>query len=178
MYAFGGVTRNLFTETENIFQSCNYTNDQLSSLVDINTGGYSQEDSTPPSISQTSNLNINEDNDSNDDSIFKDINGIPLAHETNESCHIRNPYGYLKPYFSQMIDCLEGQSTMDELVGVKDMLMNIINNKRQEINERRCCRKDVIENDHGSPESNKRAKYSSSNVASETKSKPHGTKHY
>ena len=77
-----------------------------------------------------------------------------------------------------MTDCLEGQSTMDELVGVKDMLMNIINNKRQEINERRWCVKDIIENHHGSAESNKRAKYSSSNVASETKSKPYGTKNY
>ena len=99
--------------------------------MDINTDSYCLDEDAPPGLSQTSNLNSNEESDDNNDYIFTCINGVPLAHETNESCHIRNPYGYLKPYFSPMIDCLEGQSTMDELVGVKDMLMNIINNKRQ-----------------------------------------------
>ena len=77
-----------------------------------------------------------------------------------------------------MIDYLEGHNTMEELVDVKNMFMNITNGKLQEIKEQRCSKTSVVENDPGSPVSNKISKYASSNVVSETKTKTHGTKHY
>ena len=58
----------------------------------------------PPGLSHTSNINSVEDNE-NDNNIFMDYDGLPSLYDTNAlSNHVSNPYGYLKPYFSQMID--------------------------------------------------------------------------
>ena len=143
----------------------------------ISTGSHCLQEYASPGLSQSSNLNTVEDNDDDNDYMFANINDIPLAHETNESFHVRNLYGYLKPYFSQMIDFLEGHTTMEELVGVKNMIMKITNRERQEIQEQRCSRSNRVENDPCSPASNNRAKYASSNVVGETRTKTYGTKH-
>ena len=76
------------SQSENIFQCWNYTNEQLRCLVEINTGSYRLEEDAPHGLSQTSTLNYNEDSDYNNGYIFADINGVPLAHETNESYHV------------------------------------------------------------------------------------------
>ena len=80
--------------------------------MDIITGSYCLEKDASPGLSQSSNLSTNGDNGDNHDDIFADIDGIPLDHESQEAFYVRNPYGYLKPYFSQMINCLEGHITM------------------------------------------------------------------
>ena len=71
-----------------------------------------------------------------------------------------------------MIDCLEGNCTMEELVNVKHTLLQITNSKRRTISESQ------TNNADGEPSTRKRMRYISSNVVSETKTKTHGTKYY
>ena len=75
-----------------------------------------------------------------------------------------------------MIDFLEGHTTMEELVGVKNMIMKITNRKRQGIKEQCSSKANRVENDSSSSVSNKRSKYASSNMVGETKT--HDTKHF
>ena len=165
-----GVIEEFFCHKEGKMYCWNYSDDQLEAFNSTpNTIDF---DDCPPGLSQTSVIhNVEDDNDILPN-IFQNVDGIPLAHETAEACHVRNPYGFLKPYFTQMIDSLEGNCTMEELVNVKNTILQITNAKRRAINDSR------KNNGDGEPSTTKRTRYMSSNVVSETKRKTHGTKHY
>jgi len=118
-----------------------------------------------------------------DDDIFSDCDGIPSLYETNIlSNHVKYPYGYLKPYFSQMIDILDGNCTMDDLIAVKEMFLKVTSEKQKELSDRRS--NVSIDNstdntrDGIPPLNNNTPEYASSNIISETRLKTHGTSHY
>ena len=163
------VVHNSSDET-GIMHCWNYTDEQLESFNSQSHNVISE--NCPPGLSQTSVINNLVDGEESLPDIFEDIDGIPLSHENSELCHIRNPYGFLKPYFTQMIDCLEGNCTMQELINVKNSFMEITNSKRKTIRESQTS------NEKDEQVSSKRTRYVSSNVISETKTKTHGTKHY
>ena len=72
-----------------------------------------------------------------DNDMFNDCDGIPSLYETNTlSNHVNNTCGYLKPYFSQMIDILDGNFTTDELITVKEMFVKVTSSKQKELRER------------------------------------------
>ena len=100
----------------------------------------------------------------NGDSTDDNFDDVPLAHESQESHFKRNPYAYLKPYFSELIETFEGNCTMDELKNIKDMFLDLTHNNRQKIQE----------NSSGATaqrNTNSSAQYLSSNINCETKNK-------
>ena len=62
-----GPHGHFFSQTANLFQYWNYTKEQLRCFVDISTGSYCLQEDVSPGVSQSSNLNTNEDNDDNND---------------------------------------------------------------------------------------------------------------
>jgi len=92
----------------------------------------------PPGLSQTSRITNDDEVEDNffdsmlDDDIFAIIDGIPLKHELDTN-HTKNPYGYLKQYFTEKIDIFEVNCTMEELINVKNKFMVITDSKRKKI---------------------------------------------
>jgi len=172
-----------FFNQKNIYVNCwNYTTQQLELLYNDDNLSLNEENLAPPGLTQTSNMNPIDDIDFDDD-MFNDCDGIPSLYETNTlSNHVKNPYGYLKPYFSQMIDILDGNCNMDELIAIKEMFLKVTSEKQKELSDRRSNVSIDYSNENSKdgipPLNNNTPEYASSNVISETHLKTHGTSHY
>ena len=111
------------------------------------------------------------------DEIFSNIDGIPLTHELNTN-YTKNPYGFLKPYFVQMMDMLENNCSMEELIEVKNKFMDITDAKRKMLYDNMASNLPKTKAVNDIPFTSSTHVYASSNVSCEKKRTTHGTKHY
>jgi len=116
---YGPIER-MFVEEDSAVSYWNYDKQVVDSLIHWNVENYD----APPGLSQTSRITNDDEVEDNffdsmlDDDIFAIIDGIPLKHELDTN-HTKNPYGYLKQYFTEKIDIFEVNCTMEELINVK-----------------------------------------------------------